>query len=159
MVIADARDLACAILGTTSFRLQGFDAASRAFSKPGIFDIHFVPAPVSALDLVPGFKTRSRSASVLRWVAVVAACFFALTAGATFALWKSESMMFRVAQQAVTDWRIAKVLPDGVSIQIGKSFSMVPTGGRLPNGDTIVAVDPAKSAVVLQSGVLLVRPK
>lgn len=61
-------------------------------------------------------------------------------------------------QVALPTWTLTQVTDRGVSLLMGERTSLIPIGGRLPNGDVVVSVFPNRNVVVLGTSTVMLRP-
>jgi hypothetical protein len=152
--MVDAVTLAIAVYGGSELRLSGFDqryVMTHPWTHPCTT---FMSAPASPLEAMEGYR---KDGQRFRWVVVflglaVALIFFA--AGVLAVTLKLPASMTREISMS---WAAIDVSPGGIVVATSAGRLLVPVGGRLPNGDAVLAVDPARKAAQLSSGTLVLH--
>ena len=86
--------------------------------------------------------------------------FLGLTGLGVFAVALALGMLAGLAQvqwavsasEVLPKWKMVEVVDRGVMVSMGGRVDLVPTGGRLPNGDAVISVIPGRGFVMLESG-------
>lgn len=57
----------------------------------------------------------------------------------------------------VASWSVSQIVEKGVVVKMGDRTSLIPVGGKLPNGSIVVSVFPSRSVVVLDDSTVMLR--
>ncbi len=152
---ASSGELTAALFGASEINLSGFSdktARRNSWKHPAA---PFVAA-AKYEEMLPVVKTRIRFWSRIGSMFIAATFLCIGLAGGIFAgVYAAEWM--RPAPVNGGAWKMVAVLREGVVIEFGESRSLIPTGGRLPNGDQILSVSAQTSTIITSGATILVR--
>lgn len=152
---ASACDVATALLGDPAIKLSGFSDKTARRSSWRHPAAPFVAA-AKYEEMLPVVQSKIRFWSRVGTMFIAASFLCVGLAGGIFAgVYAAEWM--RPPPPNGGAWKMVAVLREGVVIQFGESRSLIPTGGRLPNGDQILSVSAQASTVITASATILVR--
>lgn len=154
--VVDAVALAQAMHGGTHVQLAGFaerDALLPAWTHRGVAQVVAVDSPDEALQQLAADRRRGRSAVVLTCVFIAVAAF---CAGALAVSWSRATAV--QADQPALAWAPVDVTEAGLVLSTPAGRVVIPAGGKLPNGDVVLSLAPARRQVSLSSGTLLLQP-
>lgn len=150
-VVVDAVELVKAIHGAGNVELRGFSEARAMpiWTHPAVAHVVVADSARDALSTLVADQRRMRMVFAFAAVLLVVSAF---CAGALFAYLKGSHVAAAVPTLV---WTAVDMSEKGLVVATPAGRVVVPLGGKLPNGDVVLAVQPARRVVVLSSGTLV----
>lgn len=152
-VVVDAVELVKVLHGGSQVELSGFagEAQMPSWTHPAVAQVIAANSPDEALDELVATGRASRRG----WIVVsLLVAVLAFSAGSLFTsahmsrlLWTSPSFA----------WSAVDVGKEGLYVVTESGRVLIPPGGRLPNGEVLLSVQPARRSAVLSSGTLVLQ--
>lgn len=155
-VVVDAVSLAQALHGSSHVSLSGFherDVQLPAWTHPGVAQVVATESAQDALQQMVADRRRLRGMTILAGALIA---FSAFCVGALAASWLRVSGGSAAAPSLA--WTVVDASDAGLVLTTPAGRVVVPAGGKLPNGDAVLAVDAKSREVRLTSGVLRLPP-
>jgi len=152
---ADPTDIVALLTGSSQVVLGGFRDSTAQVGSWAHPAAAFVPAgdfERAELEIAARSRFWRRLVLASAVLVIAVAAFAAGIVVTTFSVdWGLR------ASSASLGWSVTAVTPSGVIVNMGGHEMPVAVGGRLPNGELIVAVQPERSAVFLERSTIIVR--
>ena len=151
----DCVDLAVQIHGDASIDLPGFAAqdaqAVAAWTHPTIALVRPMDNVEEALASLAADRRCGRIGAFAATTLVAIACY-------CLGMFTSTLQAWRVSGTPATSlaWTPVEVREAGLVISTTAGRVLVPLGGKLPNGDVVLSVQPARRVAVLSSAALVI---
>ncbi|MEJ8837686.1 hypothetical protein [Ramlibacter sp. AN1133] len=153
-VVVDALELVKALHGTDCVELTGFaqEPALPAWTHPAIAQVMVADSPTEALESLAVHRRQARGMLAIAAVLLVGLAF------AAGALTASRHLSSDLASPSLPVWSAVDVSDQGLVVATAMGRVTVPPGGKLPNGDVLLSVQPARRIAVLSSATLVLPP-
>lgn len=153
-VVVDAVELIKALNGAESVLLRGFaqERPLPLWTHPAVAHVVVADSPREALASLAADHRRGRRVLAFASMLLVITAF---CGGALFATLRTTDL--RAAGPGLA-WSPVDLTEKGLVVATTAGRVVVPLGGKLPNGDVIVSVQPARRTAVLSSGTLVLPP-
>lgn len=150
----DCVDLAIAFHGAEHVDLPGFgqqDVQSAPWSHPTIAMVRPLERSEDALASLASDRRRGVALVLLACALLASGAYSAGIFAGTVKAWRERSL-----QPSSLAWTPVEVMESGLAISTAAGRVVVPLGGKLPNGDVLLSVQPARRLAVLSSSSLVI---